>query len=156
MQKRLIFKDKEIIATDLKGNSGYIFYADRQALEKDVFNDPYIGKWIVKSDSPEEAVKHCLSAVSFNVVFQAKHSKEQKPLCFFYLNALDLEGHKKVIDFMFFQGMVKRTSSGKFCNLPYKLDTETLSGKYGKNSVLCHLSDFIDLDTGKGLPWLCK
>lgn len=144
-----IFKivDKDILVTDLN-NSAYMFYVHKSALQLDVV-DKSSGKWIVNAGNSERAARICLSAAMGGVVKEAKHTKDGRGLCFFYVDSQDIIGHKKIIALLLSQKLVPKTNSGKLSNLAYKLDAQTRAGQYGPDSVLYHLSDFIDLETEK-------
>lgn len=108
------------------------------------------GKWMYFFSDKYWARKICLQAVDENVVCEAKYTDGPNGVACFYLNIDDLDRHKKVIQFLLDNDLVKKTKSGLFTNLAFKLDTQTTSKKYGKDfEGLLHLNDFINLETGQ-------
>lgn len=124
----------------------YIFYVNEDELQAPTLNDR-CGKWIVNVGSYECATKACLSAIRCRLVKEAKHTNDGS-MCFFYINNYN-EEHKKFVKFLLDRELIPKTKSGKFYNLAYKLDSQTKAGQYGRDSVSRHLSEFIDLKTGK-------
>ena len=68
----------------------------------------------------------------------------------FYTDAEDIEGHKAIISFMLDNDLIRKTKSGRYFNISFKLDSQTRNGEYGnKFDGEIHLSDFVDLVTGE-------
>ena len=108
------------------------------------------GKWMYFFSDQYWAKKMCLKAIDENVVCEAKYTDDITGVACFYLNIDNYERHKKVIQFFIDNNLVKKTKAGKFANIAFKLDRQTNTKKYGKEfKGIIHLSDFIDLETGK-------
>lgn len=80
-----------------------------------------------------------------------KQSVIEIPLCCFYLNGNDREGHKKVLRYMLNNGLIRKTKSGRLYNISFKYDSQTYAGKYKGSGFTgeIKLADFVDLETGK-------
>ncbi|MER1897663.1 hypothetical protein KJJ87_03585, partial [Proteus mirabilis] len=65
------------------------------------------------------------------------------------LNIDDIEGHKKVIKFFLDNKLIPINKSGKFKNISFKLDMQTMNREYGdKFEGKLSLEHFIDLSSG--------
>ena len=72
----------------------------------------------------------------------------------FYLNADDIDGHKRAIEFMLQNNMIQKTKTGKLYNISFKLNSQTRAHEYGddyKGKIT--LDRFVDLKTGE---WIYK
>ena len=66
------------------------------------------------------------------------------------MNIDDMESHRKILEYFIKNSMIKKTKSGRFYNISFKLDSQTTDGKYGTDFVpKIKLEQFIDLDTGE-------
>lgn len=111
----------------MKLESGCIFFGDRKFIEK-----------------------VCKDAVGKDIVCEAKHSNAEEGVACFYLNIKDIENHKKVIKYFIENNMIKKTKSGRYYNISFKLDEQTRAGQYGDDFVAeIRLDKFINLDTGE-------
>lgn len=110
------------------------------------------GKWMYFFQGEEHAEEMCRKAVEEGVVTEAKHTDGDSGMAIFYLEADDLEGHKRVIEFFKENGLIRKTKAGKFFNISFKLDEQTRAGEYGKDyKPEIKLSEFMDLETGEWL-----
>ncbi|MBC3514725.1 hypothetical protein [Ruminococcus bicirculans (ex Wegman et al. 2014)] len=68
----------------------------------------------------------------------------------FYLNGDDIANHKRVLQFMMDNDLIRKTKAGKYYNISFKFDDQTRAGEYGSNfEGKIKLETFIDLTTGK-------
>lgn len=116
--------------------------------EKDTLTNDKCGKWMYFPNDLTFAEKICSRAVEESIVEQAKHDNNGG-VCCFYLNIDDIAGHRRFIDFFLKNELIPKTKKGRYYNIPFKLDSQTRAGEYGKSfhSKLT-LSDIIDLETG--------
>lgn len=71
-----------------------------------------------------------------------------------YCDKDDINTHRKIIQFMLENNMIEKLDSGKYKNLSFKLNTQTLNKEYGdKFNGQIKLSEFIDMKTGE---WIFK
>lgn len=71
-----------------------------------------------------------------------------------YCDFLNIEQHISIITYLRDNNLLPRTARGKYINMAYKLDYQTIKSQYSKNHnfiATLKLSDFIDLYTGKYL-----
>ena len=127
----------------------WIYYKGTQSYE---FKAEKIGKWMYFFDNKNFVANVCEEAVKNNIVASAKHSNKQNGVACFYLNCDDTEAHRKIISFFIENNLIQKTKTGRFYNIPFKLDTQTQTGQYGKDfSSDIKLSQFINLDSGEWL-----
>lgn len=111
-------------------------------------NIPNCGKWMYFSGDKKFAKKICEKIITDKVVMHAKYNDEG--ICIFYLNGKDNEAHKKCIKFMMDNKLIQKTRDGRYYNISFKFDSQTLNGEYGDDfKALIKLEDFIDLYTGE-------
>lgn len=68
----------------------------------------------------------------------------------FYLNGDDTENHKRVIQFMMSNGLIRKTKTGRYYNISFKYNEQTRAGEYGDDfEGKIKLDQFIDLNTGE-------
>jgi len=125
------------------------------------FNKEKVGKWMYFFDfsNMEYVEKICKTAVENNIVLETKYQclkreMDKSGLVCFYLEFDDVETHKKVINYMIDNNLIKKTKTGKYHNISFKLDVQTIARQYGsdfKSDI--KLSNFIDLETG---DWIYK
>lgn len=126
----------------------WIYYIDDEIPR---FNPDKCGKWMYFYRD-FDASPICEKAIQEHVVKECKHSNAFDGVCCFYLEDDDIDTHKKVIQYFIDNNLIRRTKTGKLYNISFKHDSETLSGKYGKNyHPDIKLERFIDLNTGKWL-----
>lgn len=129
-------------------NENWIFFSNENSKVLDIFK---IGKWMVYfSESGREYITEmCEKAVSENIVPRAKIAVIGDVACF-YLNIDDIEYHKKCINFMMENNLIRKTKDGRYYNISFKKDTQTLKGEYGVRYIpKLKLEDFINLYTGE-------
>lgn len=114
------------------------------------------GKWMYFFDAngQEFAKEICKKSIDKNVCLESKctdikfRNSPTGVVCF-YVNADDIEGHKRIIKFMMDNDLIRKTKTGKYYNISFKLDDQTRADEYGnKFEGKIKLSDFIDLETG--------
>lgn len=126
----------------------WIFILNDNSKDLDNFK---IGKWMVYfSESGKEYItKICEKAVGDNIVPEAKVAIRGDVACF-YLNIDDIECHKKCIYFLIENNLIRKTKDGRFYNLSFKKDSQTINDEYGIRFIpKLRLEDFIDLYTGE-------
>ena len=108
------------------------------------------GKWMYFFNDIEFARLICHKAVQTCVVSESKHSDASEGVCCFYSNCDDFEAHKRTISFFISHDLIRRTKTGKYYNISFKLDDQTRAGEYGElfRSDI-KLERFIDLSTGE-------
>lgn len=116
--------------------------------------DEKAGKWMYFFKDQNHAIEICNKAISENICSECKCSDLKKrnsktgTLCF-YINADDIEAHKRVIKFMIDNNLIQKTKKGNYSNISFKLNEQTENGEYGKDfEGKIKLNDFIDLKTG--------
>jgi hypothetical protein len=112
------------------------------------------GKWMYFFDNQLVAQQICEKAVSEHVCYVCKctdmeaQSAKTGVICF-YLNGDDLENHKRVIQFLINNDLIRKTKTGKFYNISFKFDNQTRGGEYGVDfEGKLKLEQFIDLKSG--------
>jgi hypothetical protein len=117
------------------------------------------GKWMLffSRENYMFAKEICMEAAINNIVYTCKHTSFETDslqkfsltgvICF-YLDGLSENQHKKVISFLKDKDLIRKTKTGKYFNISFKFDIQTLSGDYGKDfTPEIKLSDFVNLDT---------
>ena len=131
---------------------GWYYFISNEArkLDKDK-----CGKWMYFFDNQELAIELCEKAMKENVCYECKCTdmagqRVRTGVLCFYLNSDDISQHKSVIRFMLDNQLIKRTKNGKYFNLSFKYNNQTLAGEYGDDfEGKIKLNEFIDLDTGE-------
>lgn len=140
---------------------GWEFYVDTE--RKNELDTDKSGKWMYFFDSTEEGIafakKVCLEIVNSGVAIEAKHTDEDivrisgSGVCCFYCDGANIEAHKKIIDFMIKNEMIRKTKTGKLFNISFKYDTQTRGNQYGSEfESQIKLKNFVNLETGEWLP----
>lgn len=112
--------------------------------------DNEVGKWMYFFGNREFIEEICKEAVEKKFVCEAKHSNANKGVACFYLNIKDIENHKKILKFFIENNMIRKTKTGRFYNISFKLDSQTLDGKYGEDFVSeLKLDKLMNLNTGE-------
>lgn len=112
------------------------------------------GKWMHFFADQDFAIDICRKAIQEGVCRECKCSDLdlQGPsgvICF-YLNGDDIENHKRVIEFMLRNNLIRRTKAGRLYNESFKFDNQTRAGEYGADfEGKIKLEQFIDLETGE-------
>ncbi len=111
------------------------------------------GKWMHFFNDQDLAISICEKAIEEGVCYECKCSDlalqgESGVICF-YLNGDDMDNHKRVIEFMLKNDLVRKTKTGRFYNESFKFDSQTRAAEYGADfEGKIKLADFIDLYTG--------
>lgn len=113
------------------------------------------GKWMYFFQDIEFAMQMCQKAIDEGVCYECKctdmslMSAPTGVICF-YLNGDDLNNHKRVIEFMINNGLIRKTKTGKLYNISFKFDSQTRAHEYGADfEGAIKLDAFVDLNTGK-------
>ncbi len=113
------------------------------------------GKWMYFFDDQEFAKEICQKAIDEDVCLECKCTDMESTgqptgvVCF-YLNGDDIENHKRVIQFMMANNLIRKTNTGKYYNNSFKFDDQTSAGEYGADfEGKIKLDQFIDLQTGE-------
>jgi len=130
--------------------SGWIYY-----LGNDInFDNEKVGKWMYFFNNGDFAAQICKDVIERGVVSESKHTDADEGVACFYLNYDDIAAQKRIITYFLENALIKKTKAGRFYNISFKLDNQTLSGEYGdKYNAQIKLSQFIDLDTGEWLDY---
>lgn len=126
----------------------WIFYLNEHAKDLDALK---IGKWMIyfTESGRQHIFELCEKAVDENIVPEAKVSRYGEVACL-YMNIDDIEYHRKCIEFMLANGLIRKTKSGRYYNISFKKDLQTLNGEYGNEYIpQLKLDEFIDLYTGE-------
>lgn len=113
------------------------------------------GKWMYFFDKQDFAKSICEKAIEEGVCYECKCTdmelqQTQTGVICFYLNCDDIENHKRVIQFMIKNDLIRKTKTGRYYNISFKLDEQTLAGEYGADfEGKITLSEFINLNTGE-------
>lgn len=134
---------------NIRENEEWIFYFTDEIIS---LNKDKMGKWMYFFDNKDFAAKLCKDAIDNEIVVEAKHNNNSKGVICFYLNSDDINGHKRVISYFLANNLIKRTKAGKLYNISFKMDKQTLTGRYGDNyHSEIKLSSFLNLYT---MEWL--
>lgn len=116
------------------------------------------GKWTCNFSNQEHAISICRKAIDEDVCDECKcrdltilewTGYDDGVICF-YLNSDDIEKHKRIIEFMIRNNLIRRTKTGNLYNISFKYDNQTKAGEYGAAFVpKLSLNSFVDLKTGK-------
>ena len=126
----------------------WIFFTNEKCRDLDTFK---MGKWMVyfSESSREYITEMCENAVSQNIIPEAKVAVNGDVACF-YLNIDEIEYHRKCINFMIGNNLIRKTKAGRYYNVSFKKDIQTFKGEYGTKFIpQLKLEDFINLDTGE-------
>ncbi len=113
------------------------------------------GKWMHFFEDQEFAKKICQKAIDEGVCYECKCSdmelvSQPTGVICFYLNGDDIENHKRVIQFMIENNLIRKTKAGKYYNNSFKFDNQTRAGEYGADfEGKIKLEQFINLQTGE-------
>lgn len=113
------------------------------------------GKWMFFFDDQRFAQDICEKAIESGACYECKCTDMEGAglptgvLCF-YLNGDDIDNHKRVIQFMLDNNLIRKTKTGKLYNISFKFDDQTRAGEYGGDfEGKIKLDQFLDLKTGK-------
>lgn len=125
---------------------GWVFYVGEDA---DSLGEK-CGKWMYFFNDRAFAEEICRQAVEQGVVAESKHSDADDGVCCFYINGDDAAAHQRLLQFFLDKDLVRKKNDGSLYNIPFKFDTQTRAGEYGKEFAShIRLSQFVDLNTGK-------
>ena len=123
--------------------------------KEDILISEKCGKWMNFFNDQEFAKNICQKAIDEEVCFECKCSDleligEKTGVICFYLNCDDIENHKRVIQFMMANDLIRKTKTGRYYNNSFKFDDQTRAGEYGSDfEGKIKLEQFIDLETGE-------
>lgn len=158
--KEKYFKEEKIGEVFKLTQFGWIYFLVKNRGSK-IDN---VGKWMYFFDDKEEDFeknieKLCLNAVKEGVIQECKYTHPdfmreistcKTGVACFYLNCNDTEGHKRIIKYFIDNDLIRKTKTGKYYNISFKLDAQTDKGEYGDDfKATIKLEDFIDLYTGE-------
>lgn len=113
------------------------------------------GKWMYFFANQELAQNICEKAIESGACYECKCTDMEMQrtdigvICF-YLNADDIDNHKRIIQFMLDNNLIRKTKAGRYYNISFKFDDQTRAGEYGADfNGNIKLDQFIDLNTGK-------
>ncbi|WP_406613827.1 hypothetical protein ACJA23_02860 [Mycoplasma corogypsi] len=134
------FIDEETIKTlDTDENGKWLIFAKHENIE-------YLDDLVLKGFEQESfiAVKRT------NEIYDPVYGIDSV-VYIFYANYSDYDRHIKILSFLKENNLIRKTKTGKYFNISFKLDEQTLEGEYmwngGVNSTL-KLNMIMDLDTG--------
>ena len=123
----------------------YYFSEECESLKKEE-----CGKWMYFYNDVDFAKQMCLKSIKEGACLEAKHGNSKEGVCCFYINGDDKNAHKRVIEFLLANDLIKKASDGKYYNVSFKYDSQTKAGEYGKEFAAdIRLEDYIDLRTGE-------
>lgn len=130
-------------------NRSWVYYAsEARVRSKEQVTDQ--GKWMYFYDDLEKVSELCFEAVKEGAIELVKHGRDESGVACFYLSASDMDGHKRVLDYFLAHDLIQKTADGRLYNIPFKLDSQTVAGQYGKDfKPVLKLADLIDLYTGQ-------
>ncbi len=115
------------------------------------------GKWMYFFEDQEFALRMCKKAILENICYECKCTdleytlNNSGVLCFF-LNCDDIDNHRRVIQFMMDNDLIKKCKNGRLHNISFKLNDQTYAGEYGASfEGSIKLENFVDIYTGKWL-----
>lgn len=116
------------------------------------------GKWTCFFKDQEYAISICRKAIEEGVCDECKcrdisildlTDYNNGVICF-YLNSDDIQNHKRILEFMIHNNLIRRTKTGRLYNISFKYDYQTRAGEYGDEFMpKLSLDRFVDLNTGK-------
>ena len=126
---------------------GYIFYISDNLTNH---NTEKIGKWMYFFNNKDFISKICKKAIEENIVDTCKHTNDNDGVACFYIEYDNLNAHRKVINFFLENNLIPKTKHGRYYDISFKTDEQTLNGEYGNDfKAKMKLHQFIDLKNGK-------
>lgn len=122
--------------------------------KEDFLKPDKCGKWMYFFDDQKYAQEICQKAIDEQICYECKCTDmeltaEKTGVICFYLNGDDIDNHKRVINFMLQNSLIKKTKTGRYYNMSFKFDEQTRAGEYGADfEGKIKLEQFIDLQTG--------
>ena len=135
---------------------GWFFYFSGQ---EDKLVPEKCGKWMYffKADEQEFAQDICQKAIDEKICYNCKctdieaDGRDTGVICF-YANDDDYENHKRIISFMLKNDLIPKTRHGKYWNISFKFDQQTIAGEYGDGyDGKLKLEQLMNLYTGEWL-----
>ena len=123
--------------------------------EENKLEEDKCGKWMYFFDDQMFAQNICQKAIDEKVCYECKCSdldmiSDKAGVICFYLNGDDIDNHKRVIQFMIENNLIRKTKTGKLYNISFKYDKQTRAGEYSADfEGKIKLERFIDLRTGE-------
>lgn len=125
----------------------YIFYISDNLTNH---NTEKIGKWMYFFNNKDFISKICKKAIEENIVDTCKHTNDNDGVACFYIEYDNLNAHRKVINFFLENNLIPKTKNGRYYDISFKTDEQTLNGEYGNDfKAKMKLHQFIDLKNGK-------
>lgn len=94
--------------------------------------------------------KICKKAIEENIVDTCKHTNDNDGVACFYIEYDNLNAHRKVINFFLENNLIPKTKNGRYYDISFKTDEQTLNDEYGNDfKAKMKLHQFIDLKNGK-------
>lgn len=126
---------------------GYIFYISDNWTNH---NTNKIGKWMYFFNNKDFISKIYKKAIEENIVDTCKHTNDNDGVACFYIEYDNLNAHRKVINFFLENNLIPKTKNGRYYDISFKTDEQTLNGEYGNDfKAKMKLHQFIDLKNGK-------
>lgn len=117
------------------------------------------GKWMYFFDDQSLAMSICEKAIASGACCSCKCTDMEilgvptGVICF-YLDGDDIAAHKRILEFMISNSLIRKTKTGKLYNISFKFDAQTRAGEYGPDfDGTLKLADFVDLNTGKWIRY---
>lgn len=135
---------------------GWFFFLSGK---EDILKPEKCGKWMFFFNDQSFAQDICQKAIDEQICYESKCldlelTQEKVGVACLYLNGDDIQNHKRVINFMIENNLIRKTKSGKFYNISFKFDSQTRAAEYGADfEGQIKLEHFIDLQTGE---WIYK
>lgn len=164
MYMAYLIVEKVTIYYQMDGTDTVVVHMEHESLDwtyygEDNQNIENVGKWMCffSADSVSYISLIAQKAIELKIVKRCKHTRFDKykkktgVLCL-YIDGNNKSDHLRVINFMIENNLIRRTKLGKLFNISFKFDFQTKKDEYGKSfKPILKLSDFIDLNTEKGL-----
>lgn len=109
---------------------GYIFYISDNWTNH---NTEKIGKWMYFFNNKDFISKICKKAIEENIVDTCKHTNDNDGVACFYIEYDNLNAHRKVINFFLENNLIPKTKNGRYYDISFKTDEQTLNGEYGND-----------------------
>lgn len=139
-------------------NPAWVYYVNRDASQP---APEVCGKWMLffrstEAERAEAVIRDAVASGAFpcakrtsDFALSAGLAKYDSIVCCLYLDGTDDEAQREAVSYLIANGLVGKTRAGRYRDLPFKFDTQTLAGEYGSSfTPKIRLSDFIDLETG--------
>lgn len=133
---------------NITNTDDWIFFTNENSKYLDSFK---MGKWMVyfSESNRKLIIEMCENAVREDIVPEAKVAINGDVACF-YLNIDEIEYHRKCINYMLENNLIRKTKAGRYYNISFKKDIQTFRGEYGSRFIpKLKIEDFINLDTGE-------